>query len=141
MSWFRRRHRSRLIKGELPTEAMVAYVLVAKFAWHLPLGWLRRWWRRPSTSSVEKTIRDRSADERRAVRQERNKHLVLAIKGWLKQHSARLGQSKDRRTHPIRLETIWRGSRGFRARCADLNIHPPARIRTANYMVRHLCEP
>ena len=27
----------RLIKGGLPTEAMVAYVLVAKFAWHLPL--------------------------------------------------------------------------------------------------------
>jgi transposase len=24
----------RLIKGELPTEAMVAYVLVAKYAWH-----------------------------------------------------------------------------------------------------------
>jgi transposase len=27
----------RLIKSGLPTEAMVAYVLVAKFAWHLPL--------------------------------------------------------------------------------------------------------
>ena len=27
----------RLIKGGLPTEAMVAYVLVSKFAWHLPL--------------------------------------------------------------------------------------------------------
>jgi transposase len=27
----------RLIKGRLPTEAMVAYVLVAKYAWHLPL--------------------------------------------------------------------------------------------------------
>ncbi|GAA0008130.1 hypothetical protein BRDID11002_81370 [Bradyrhizobium diazoefficiens] len=27
----------RLIKGGLPTEAMVAHVLVAKFAWHLPL--------------------------------------------------------------------------------------------------------
>src|SRR6516162_6015361 len=27
----------RLIKGGLPTEAMVAYVLVAKYAWHLPL--------------------------------------------------------------------------------------------------------
>ena len=27
----------RLIKGGLPTEATVAYVLVAKFAWHLPL--------------------------------------------------------------------------------------------------------
>ena len=27
----------RLIKGGLPTEAMVAFVLVAKFAWHLPL--------------------------------------------------------------------------------------------------------
>src|SRR5207249_4225885 len=27
----------RLIKSGLPTEAMVAYVLVAKYAWHLPL--------------------------------------------------------------------------------------------------------
>ena len=27
----------RLIRGGLPTEAMVAYVLVAKYAWHLPL--------------------------------------------------------------------------------------------------------
>jgi transposase len=27
----------RLIKGGLPTEAMVAYVLAAKYAWHLPL--------------------------------------------------------------------------------------------------------
>jgi len=27
----------RLIKGGLPTEAMIAYVLVAKYAWHLPL--------------------------------------------------------------------------------------------------------
>ena len=27
----------RLIKGGLPTEAMVAYDLVAKYAWHLPL--------------------------------------------------------------------------------------------------------
>jgi transposase len=27
----------RLIKGGLPTEAMVAHVLVSKYAWHLPL--------------------------------------------------------------------------------------------------------
>jgi len=27
----------RLIKGDLPTEAMVASVLVSKYAWHLPL--------------------------------------------------------------------------------------------------------
>jgi transposase len=32
-----RRPPERLIKGGLPTEAMVAYVLVAKYAWHLPL--------------------------------------------------------------------------------------------------------
>jgi len=31
----------RLIKGGLPTEAMVAHVLVAKYAWHLPL--YRQW--------------------------------------------------------------------------------------------------
>jgi transposase len=29
--------RERLIKGGLPTEAMVASVLVGKYAWHLPL--------------------------------------------------------------------------------------------------------
>jgi transposase len=27
----------RLIKGGLPTEAMVAHVFTAKYAWHLPL--------------------------------------------------------------------------------------------------------
>ena len=27
----------RLIKGGLPTEAMVAYVLTCRYAWHLPL--------------------------------------------------------------------------------------------------------
>ena len=27
----------RLIKGGLPTEAMVAFVLIAKYAWHQPL--------------------------------------------------------------------------------------------------------
>ena len=32
----------RLIKSGLPTEAMVAYVLVAKYAWHLPLYRKRR---------------------------------------------------------------------------------------------------
>jgi transposase len=33
--WLRRRRR--LIKGGLQTEAMVAHVLVSKYAWHLPL--------------------------------------------------------------------------------------------------------
>jgi hypothetical protein len=31
-----------LIKGGLPTEAMVAFVLIAKYAWHLPLYRKRR---------------------------------------------------------------------------------------------------
>ena len=35
--------------------------------------------------AIEKTIRGRSADERRAVRQERSKPLVLALKAWFEQ--------------------------------------------------------
>ena len=35
--WFKRRRRNGWIKGGLPTEAMVAYVLVSKYARHLPL--------------------------------------------------------------------------------------------------------
>jgi hypothetical protein len=40
--------------------------------------------------AVEKTIRDRSAGERRAVRQEKSKPLVLALKAWLEQQLARV---------------------------------------------------
>jgi transposase len=39
---------------------------------------------------IEKTIRGRSADERRAVRQETSKPLVLALKTWLEQQLARV---------------------------------------------------
>lgn len=34
--------REHLIKSGIPTEAMVASVLVAKYGWHLPLGWAMR---------------------------------------------------------------------------------------------------
>ena len=38
----------------------------------------------------EKMIRGKSADERRAVRQEKSKPLVLALKTWLEQQLARV---------------------------------------------------
>jgi hypothetical protein len=40
--------------------------------------------------AIEKTIRGKSADERRAVRQETSKPLVLALKTWLEQQLARV---------------------------------------------------
>jgi transposase len=40
--------------------------------------------------AIEKTIRERSADERRAVRQEKSKPLVLELKTWFAQHLARV---------------------------------------------------
>jgi transposase len=44
---------------------------------------------------IEKTIRGRSADERCAVRQERSKPLVVALRSWLKKQLARvLGKAK-----------------------------------------------
>ena len=40
--------------------------------------------------AIEKTIRGRSADERRAMRQEKSKPLVLALKIWLEEQLARV---------------------------------------------------
>jgi len=40
--------------------------------------------------AIEKSIRGRSAAERRAVRQEKSKPLVLALKAWLEQQLARV---------------------------------------------------
>src|SRR3954469_2462300 len=40
--------------------------------------------------AIEKMIRGTSADERRAVRQEKSKPLVLALKTWLEQQLARV---------------------------------------------------
>lgn len=42
--------------------------------------------------AIEKTIRGRSADERRAVRQEKSKPLVLALKTWLGEQLARVSR-------------------------------------------------
>jgi len=119
----------RLIKSGLPTEAMVAYVLVAKYAWHLPLyrqaqmllaqgldikRAILAFWvgyaaaelkplylrlrelilagsapiasealeRIAALYAIEKTIRGHTAFERRAVRQEQSKPLVLELKRW-----------------------------------------------------------
>jgi Transposase IS66 family len=44
--------------------------------------------------AIEKTIRGRSAGERRAVRQERSKPLVLALKAWLEQQLTRVSAAK-----------------------------------------------
>src|ERR1700687_3242283 len=40
--------------------------------------------------AIEKSIRGRSAAERRAVRQEKSKPLVLALKAWFEQQLARV---------------------------------------------------
>ena len=40
--------------------------------------------------AIEKTIRGRSAGDRRAVRQEKSRPLVLAFKAWLEQQLARV---------------------------------------------------
>jgi transposase len=40
--------------------------------------------------AIEKTIRGRSTDERRAVRRERSRPLVLALKAWFEQQLARV---------------------------------------------------
>ncbi len=40
--------------------------------------------------AIEKTIRGRSADERRAVRQTRSKPVVLALKAWFEQQLTRV---------------------------------------------------
>jgi transposase len=40
--------------------------------------------------AIEKTIRGRSAEERRAVRQDRSKSLVLALRGWLEHELGRV---------------------------------------------------
>ena len=44
--------------------------------------------------AIEKSIRGRSAAERRAVRQEKSKPLVLALKAWLEQQLARVSAKK-----------------------------------------------
>ena len=45
--------------------------------------------------AIEKTIRGKSADERRAVRQEKSKPLVQALKIWLEQQFARVSTAKS----------------------------------------------
>ena len=160
----------RLIKGGLPTEAMVASVLVSKYAWHLPLyrqaqmlaaqsldikrsvlafwvGYaaaeLRPVYDRlrdliltsgkvavdetkapvldpgrgrvkegyfwavardrealekeviAALYAIEKTIRGASADERRRVRQEKSKPLVMAFRPWLEHQLARVSGKSE----------------------------------------------
>jgi hypothetical protein len=56
--------------------------------------------------AIEKTIRGHTACERRAVRQEQSKPLVLEL--FRTTARARLGQVPDRRSHPLRLEPLRR---------------------------------
>jgi hypothetical protein len=53
---------------------------------------------------IENAIRGQSAGERRTVRQDRSKPLVLALKAWFEQQLARVSAKvRDRRSHPLRL--------------------------------------
>ena len=53
--------------------------------------------------AIEKTIRGTSADERRAVRQDKSKPLVDGAQGLARAPARpRLGQGADRRGHPLR---------------------------------------
>src|ERR1700730_10902566 len=65
--------------------------------------------------AIEKTIRGRSADQRRAVRQERSKPLVLALRAWLEQPLTRVS-GKATIAEPIRYAlNHWDGLTAFLA--------------------------
>jgi transposase len=61
--------------------------------------------------AIEKTIRGRSADERRAVRHERSRPVVLALKPWFEQQLGRVSAKATIAEH-IR----YAAARGSRAR-------------------------
>jgi hypothetical protein len=58
--------------------------------------------------AIEKTIRGRSAEERRSVRQERSKPLVLDLKSWFEHQLTRLS-GKSKTAEAIRHCTIGKG--------------------------------
>ena len=62
--------------------------------------------------AIEKTIRGRSADERRAVRQTRSKPLVLALKAWFAQQLTRVSGKATIAEHIRYALNHWTGSRG-----------------------------
>ena len=63
--------------------------------------------------AIEKTIRGRSADERRAVRQERSKPLVLALRAWLEQQLARVSAKATIAEHIRYALNHWDGLARF----------------------------
>ena len=63
--------------------------------------------------AIEKTIRGRSADERRAVRQERSKPLVLALGAWLEQQLARVSAKATIAKHIRYALNHWDGLARF----------------------------
>jgi len=63
--------------------------------------------------AIETTIRGRSADERRAVRQERSKPLVLALRAWLEQQIARVSGKATIAEHIRYALNHWNGLTRF----------------------------
>src|ERR1700675_4100688 len=63
--------------------------------------------------AIEKVIRGRSADERRAVRQERSKPLVLSLKAWLEQQLARVSAKATIAEHIRYALNHWDGLTRF----------------------------
>jgi transposase len=63
--------------------------------------------------AIEKTIRGRSADERRAVRQERSKPLVLALKAWLDEQLTRVSSKATIAEHINYALNHWDGLTRF----------------------------
>ena len=115
---------ARLIEGGLPTEATVAQVLA--FCWsHVRRGFYELATPGPSPIArealehiaalyaVEKDIRGRGADERRAVRQQKSQPLVDALQPWLR---AKLGliSQKSKLAEAIRYAlSRWEGLTRF----------------------------
>ncbi len=63
--------------------------------------------------AIEKTIRGRSADERRAVRRDRSKPLVLALKAWFEQQLARVSAKATIAEHIRYALNHWDGLTRF----------------------------
>ena len=62
---------------------------------------------------IEKTIRGRSADQRRAVRQERSKPLVTALKAWFEQQLVRVSAKATIAEHIRYALNHWEGLTRF----------------------------
>jgi Transposase IS66 family len=63
--------------------------------------------------AIEKTITGHSADQRRAVRQERSKPLVLALKAWLEQQLTRVSSKATIGEHIRYALNHWDGLTRF----------------------------